>query len=315
MRELPSVQDLADASPKRIHKLWEGLGYYTRVRNMQRAAQLIVECHDGCFPETFEQVRELPGIGRYTAGAICSIAFNQPKPVLDGNVIRVLARAFGIRGNPRQRAVNERLWDLAEHLVLAASTENLDRGARHNCGDLNQSMMELGATLCTPRDPQCGICPIALHCVAHRTHCAHLLPRFPPRPRATARLFFAFVVEHKGRFLVRQRAAGSVNAYLWEFPNIEIEEADSLSKALGKTLGTDGTDGTEVEHWFDIRHSITRYRITLRVFRLKAISKAMNGRWVGARGLSRLAFPSAHKKILGRLPEGGESLCWLAARN
>src|SRR5260370_11090318 len=109
METLPTLQSLATASPQKVHKLWEGLGYYSRVRNLQLAAQLIVQKHDGKFPQQFEDVLELPGVGRYTAGAICSIAFNQPKPILDGNVIRLLTRVYGIDGNPRDKHVNATL--------------------------------------------------------------------------------------------------------------------------------------------------------------------------------------------------------------
>ena len=117
MRELPTIRSLANASPERIHKLWEGLGYYTRVRNMQRAARVIVEKRGGRFPEKFDDVLALPGVGRYTAGAICSIAFNQPAAALDGNVIRVLTRIFGVSNSPREKQTNALLWQLAESLV------------------------------------------------------------------------------------------------------------------------------------------------------------------------------------------------------
>ena len=118
MRALPNLEALTGARPQKLHKLWEGLGYYTRVRNLQSAALIIRERHGGRFPRDFDQVLALPGIGRYTTGAICSIAFNQPKPILDGNVIRVLTRLYGIPGNPRARATTARLWQLAEALVL-----------------------------------------------------------------------------------------------------------------------------------------------------------------------------------------------------
>ena len=120
LRELPTIEAAAKAPSAKIHKLWEGLGYYTRVRNLQKAAQAIVKHHDGKFPENFDEVLALPGIGRYTAGAICSIAFNQPKPILDGNVIRVLTRIFGIADNPKEKAANAKLWQLAEALVSIA---------------------------------------------------------------------------------------------------------------------------------------------------------------------------------------------------
>src|SRR5206468_2256457 len=143
-------------------KLWEGLGYYTRVRNLQCAAQQIVARHRGKFPEDFDAVLALSGIGRYTAGAICSIAFNQPKPILDGNVIRVLTRIFGIATDPREKKTNARLWRITEELVHGAS-----RLTHHAspCSRLNQSLMELGALICTPRSPRCELCPVNRLCV------------------------------------------------------------------------------------------------------------------------------------------------------
>ena len=123
MRELPTIKAVAKARSEKIHKLWEGLGYYTRARNLQKAARQIVEKHGGAFPQKFDDVLALPGIGRYTAGAICSIAFNQPTPILDGNVIRVLTRIFGIVENPKEKAANAKLWQLAEEMVTHAKTQ------------------------------------------------------------------------------------------------------------------------------------------------------------------------------------------------
>ena len=158
MRALPTIKALANASPEKIHKLWEGLGYYARVRNLQKAAQLIVAKHDGLFPQTFTDVLALPGIGRYTAGAICSIAFNRPTPILDGNVIRVLTRVFGIATDPHEKQTNALLWRLAEDIVVCAESQGRKVGSvvlnrphpaasrKHSsCSSLNQSLMELGA--------------------------------------------------------------------------------------------------------------------------------------------------------------------------
>src|SRR5438105_1972274 len=165
MRALPTIETLAKARPRTIHKLWEGLGYYTRVRNMQKAARLICDAHGGKFPETFEEILALPGIGRYTAGAICSIGFNQPTPILDGNVVRVLSRVFGINGNSREKLTNKRLWRIAGELVQQAAElkGNLPRFRVHatrRCSHFNQSLMELGALVCRPKEPQCLLCPI-----------------------------------------------------------------------------------------------------------------------------------------------------------
>jgi A/G-specific adenine glycosylase len=294
MRELPTIDALAKASSEKIHKLWEGLGYYTRVRNMQKAAQMICEKHRGVFPEQFEDVLDLPGIGRYTAGAICSIAFNQPTPILDGNVIRVLTRVFGIFENPREKSANTKLWTLAQELVKYSvfSVQYSDR----SCSHLNQSLMELGALICTPAQPRCEVCPIRKLCVARKKNCVDALPNHGTRTKATARRFIAFIVEQRGKFLVRQRPDGIVNSHLWEFPNVEVE--------------IDGTKSEKSPLPFEIKkdsqplcrikHSITRYRISLEAFRAKVPRRSAEiaGEWFTLSELQMLAFPSAHRRIL-----------------
>ena len=207
MRELPDLAALAAASPEKLHKLWEGLGYYTRVRNLQKAAQCLVQEHGGRFPDDYEQVLELPGIGRYTAGAICSIAFNQPKPVLDGNVARVLSRVFGVTGNAREAGTRAQLWQLAENLVALAAKQWPAR-RRPAPERSTRPLMELGAVICTPRRARCGICPVVKHCVACREDRVQDLPNLGARVRATPRRFVAFVAQRGNRFLVRQRPAG-----------------------------------------------------------------------------------------------------------
>jgi A/G-specific adenine glycosylase len=331
MKSLPDIQSLAKANPQKIHKLWEGLGYYTRVRNMQRAAQIIVNEHDGEFPREFDAVLALPGIGRYTAGAICSIAFNQPTPILDGNVIRVLTRLFGIKGDPREKKTNTKLWKIAEDLVSSvqylrssrrkeahSSFVGQDRSlltsaaTTQNCSHLNQSLMELGALICTPKTPRCSDCPLKSNCVAHRKRIVHLLPNIPRRAPATSRHFFAFVIHRNSRFLVRQRPPGVVNAHLWEFPNIEINGDTDTNKIAKTALGF---RPVSLEQLRTIKHTITRYRISLDVFR----GVARNGgaplspsdgervrvrgtsHWLSLPDLRRLPFCSAHKKILADL--------------
>jgi len=364
MQALPNIKALAKARSQRIHKLWEGLGYYTRVRNMQRAAQAIVALHGGKFPENFDDLLALPGIGRYTAGAICSIAFNQPKPILDGNVIRVLTRLFGIPGDPRQRNVNQRLWELAEQFVLAAATLETPQaekrafaldaspqfshdGARNTkhapplCSHFNQSLMELGALICTPSQPKCAICPVVRFCAAHQQCCVDQLPTLRARPRATRQRFVAFVAQKRGHFLVRQRSAGVRNAYLWEFPNIEVTPQSVSEKsfpsppleeragerrhfphALPPFVGNFRTRSRDLDlqqaarktfgislatfaPLCTIRHSITRYRITLEVFHITGTDAARcsrsAGTWLNRRQLLALPFASAHRRILNKL--------------
>ncbi|MCO5053280.1 MAG: A/G-specific adenine glycosylase [Verrucomicrobiae bacterium] len=360
LRELPTIESLAHASADKIHKLWEGLGYYTRVRNMQKAAQQIIAEHGGKFPQTFDAVLALPGIGRYTTGAICSIAFNQPAPILDGNVIRVLTRLYGIRENPRDKKTNAQLWQLAEELVNQAKTlaapanaswtaagseapRRFDHARRqpkavsplrsatavhdgqtpseaNSCSFLNQSLMELGALICTPRSPNCAACPVQKLCVAQKENLQDQLPNLDKREAATERRFIAFVVEHDGKFLIRQRPAGVVNAHLWEFPNAEVETRKRGTRRSGRTATTHTPNGarqidapyrqtdfriTSKKSFCVIKHSITRYRITLEAWRANASARkaAPAGEWRTLAELHRLAFTSAHRKILQTITE------------
>ena len=369
MRELPTIQAVAEASPDKIHKLWEGLGYYTRVRNLQKATRQIMEKHNGKFPDNFDDVLALPGIGRYTAGAICSIAFNQPTPILDANVIRVLTRIFSIGKNPREKKTNAQLWRLAEELVAFAGGARLRRAQisfagdpatckrshgstesrpteNKNCSSLNQSLMEFGALVCTPRQPQCPICPVKKLCVAFRENRVAELPNLGRRTAITVRRFIAFVIERNGKFLVQQRPAGVVNAHLWEFPNVEIGARLSepqharLQNTAGEIPVTDGTrtccgsgdprseavanaamqtlgfTPKELTSLCTVKHSITRYRITLEAWRVKfgGASSARPHNTMGRRGtppfeigvwlspakLDSVALTGAHRKILER---------------
>ena len=299
MKELPTIEAAAQAPSDKIHKLWEGLGYYTRVRNLQKAAQVIVEKHGGQFPEAFDEILALPGIGRYTAGAIGSIAFNQPLPILDGNVIRVLTRIFGIGENPKEKMTNARLWQLAEELVRNSKLKI--KNSKLVCSHLNQSLMELGALVCTPRTAQCLICPVKKLCVAGKEGRVDELPNLGKRETATARHFIAFAVERDGKFLVQQRPAGVVNAQLWEFPNEECAAARPALEAMFRRRFKTGT--AKIQPLCTVKHSITRYRITLAAFviRLKKDSAAMNGVWKTPAQMQALAFTSAHRKVLNAL--------------
>ena len=348
LRELPTIEAAANASSEKLHKLWEGLGYYTRVRNLQKAAQVIVansyrsrgdeaqikienqsetpHVVSYKFPEKFDDVFALPGIGRYTAGAICSIAFNQPVPIVDGNVIRVLTRIFGIAENSKEKETNARLWKIADDLVTHAAQCN-GRSRREkahtkikiekslltsapttagNCSALNQSLMELGALVCTPRNPQCLICPVKKFCVAFQKNLTEELPNLGKREAATARRFFAFAIEHNGKFLVRQRPAGIVNAHLWEFPNVEVGaklcEPSEIFAELDALRVADPRS-EKIAPLCTVKHSITRYRITLEAFfvSLKKFPVKVDGVWKSPAQMEKLAFTSAHKKILAKI--------------
>ena len=318
MRELPTIESLAVAKPGKIHKLWEGLGYYTRVRNMQKAAQQICAEHSGVFPTKFDDILALPGIGRYTAGAIASIAFNQPAPILDGNVIRVLTRLHGIGEDPREKKTNARLWQLAGELVCAAAGDtqhearNTHEGIKRKitikiknpaappCSALNQSLMELGALICTPRSPSCSACPVAGNCIALRENRVEKIPRPKQRAAVTARRFLAFVIGRDGRLLVRQRADGVVNAHLWEFPNVEAKAKDAVAAVVEKHFGV---KPRLVEKLCVVKHSITRYRITTEAHCVSFDEPCAGvpGVWRTPAQLHKLPFTAAHRRIAMRL--------------
>ena len=315
MKVLPDITALANVSPERLHKLWEGLGYYTRVRNLQQAARLVVAQHGGKVPLEFDALLELPGIGRYTAGAISSIAFNQPQPIVDGNVVRVLARLFAIRGNPKDRRVNDRFWSLATSLVEAAHALKpitVPSGSplklAGNCSALNQALMELGATVCTPTTPRCAACPLRRCCSAHQSNRVRRYPGTARRPRATGRRFIAFVIRRGDRVLIRQRPAGVVNAHLWEFPNAEIAPDGTNVRAAGeKAIGMATCD---VRSLGVIKHSITRYRISTECFAatLRGRPPRDAGCWRPVDQLAQLAFTAAHQRLLARaVPESSGS--------
>jgi A/G-specific adenine glycosylase len=285
MRSLPTVDAFARAPLVKILKLWEGLGYYNRVRNAQGAARQIVREHAGRFPEAFEDVLALPGVGRYTAGAICSIAFHQPTPILDGNVTRVLSRLFGIAGNPRDKSVNTKLWNLAQALVSVPGVE---------ASPLNQALMELGALICLPRQPKCAACPVRRECFARGANRVDEFPALAPRAPALRRRFIAFIVPERGRFLVRRRPAGEVNAGLWEFPNIEIPVKTRNLAALAApfSLAPGGP-------FLRVRHSITSSRILLEAFHATlSVPPEPPGSWKTIAEARQLPFTSAHRKVL-----------------
>jgi A/G-specific adenine glycosylase len=315
MRALPDVRAFARASPARAHKLWEGLGYYARVRNAQAAARVMVEKHGGEFPKTFAEALALQGVGRYTAGAVCSIAYNQPTAVLDGNVTRVLTRLFGVAGDPRGKQANQRLWGLAEELVTVADclppagpAKRKVAAAARNCGRLNEALMELGALLCAPRQPRCAACPLRQDCFARREGRQTEFPMLKPAAKTSRRRFAAFIVKKNGRYLVRQRPPGGINAHLWEFPSVEFAPEENGPPPAARTAPFVLTGTTPV---WRARHSITRHRILLEAYPAGlpdwAEKGAGPGVWRTPAQLERLAFTGAHRKILAALRDGMKS--------
>lgn len=221
LKAFPTLESLASADEQEVLRLWQGLGYYSRARNLQAAARVIVREHGGVVPADVKSLLSLPGIGRYTAGAIASLAYEQRAAILDGNVQRVLCRVYGIEADPRDRATNQELWELAEAILPA-----------QRVGDFNSSLMELGATICTPQSPACGGCPVRAHCVAQKKG---LTDRIPPSRKAKPSPLerrWVFCIQHQGRWLIEQRPAKGRWAGLWQFVTIPAGEGKPTCAAL-----------------------------------------------------------------------------------
>jgi len=254
LERFPTVEALAAAPLPDVLAGWRGLGYYSRARNLHRAAQEVVARYGGRLPSTAEALRTLPGFGRYTAGAVASIAFGEPTPLVDGNVARVLSRLFEVEGLPGDKAREARLWELAGALV---------QGERP--GDFNQALMEHGATTCRPESPLCLLCPVREDCLAFRHGRVDELP--PAKVRAAPRrLTLAVAVwPHQGRLLLARRAEKGLFGGLWELPAAEVEadtlDADAatkLAEALGTGLTFQAPLGT-------VRRQLTHRALTLRL--------------------------------------------------
>jgi len=223
----PTVNELAAAPLDDVLKLWAGLGYYSRARNLHRGAQAIAGRFGGTMPNTPEMIREIPGIGPYTAGAVLSIAYSRPVALVDGNVARVLSRLRMLSGDWRQNPAKDALWSLAAELVGHC-------GKAVDPGDLNQALMELGATVCTPRGPECSRCPAAAHCLAFKNNKQAAFPEIAKKAASPVWKLRAWIVRDKrGHMLFAQRESEGLFGGLWEVPT----ELQSPKSAGGKLLG------------------------------------------------------------------------------
>jgi A/G-specific adenine glycosylase len=295
----PTVQALAATPLGDVLKLWEGLGYYARARNLHRAAQKVVAEFDGQLPDTVEGLRQLPGIGAYTAGAIASSAFGRDAPVVDGNVKRVLCRVYAIRGDPRQPTIQKKLWALAQ--------ANLPRG---KAGRWNEAMMELGATVCTPKSPRCGECPLAQVCRARALGIQEQLPARAAKKQLPHYDVTAAVIRSQrgGRVLIAQRPLGGMLGGLWEFPGGKRERGESLEECLQREIREElGIEVSVGEPVTQVKHTYTHFRITLHAFECRLVRErpraiqVADWRWVRFDELDDFAFAVTDRKIIQAL--------------
>jgi A/G-specific adenine glycosylase len=293
MRRFPTVDALARAKEADVLHAWQGLGYYSRARNLWRGARAVLEDHGGRVPSDVDTLRSLPGIGPYSAGAIASIAHGVRTPLVDGNVVRVLCRLFGLRGDPTRAPLKSDLWELAASLVPGEAP-----------GDFNQGLMELGATVCTPRAPACDRCPLRAPCTANRDGMALELPESPKRAATVPVARAAAIVTSGGRVLVVQVPEDAARwAGMWQFPNTDVDHGETAEaaarRAVREAVALDPGRGTPA---LTVRHSVTRYRITLDAFDYQTKKPVGRKRdatfaWKTPSDLDALAMPAAHRRI------------------
>lgn len=303
MARFPTVDSLAAASLDEVLKQWEGLGYYSRARNLHAAAKIVVAKHDSHLPETVSELQALPGIGRYTAGAVASIAFDQSAPVLDGNVIRVLSRLFDLDEDVSKTRTRNRLWQWSASLV-----------PHQRPGDFNQALMELGQQICLPGLAKCLICPLAALCLARARGTVEERPVRPPHKRTPHYDVVAGVIwqdrapSAEGTFLISQRPVDGLLGGLWEFPGGKQERGESLAKALRREIEEELALAIDVGRQFaEVKHAYTHFRITLHAFHARShggeprdIGVADHA-WVTLDDLDDYAFAKADRQVIKAL--------------
>jgi A/G-specific adenine glycosylase len=307
IEQFPTVQALAEAPEDHVLKAWEGLGYYSRARNLQSAVREVHERYGGQVPSEKNEISSLKGVGPYTSGAILSIAYNKPEPAVDGNVMRVLSRYFLIEEDIMKPSTRVRMEGLAKELILEGTAS-----------EFNQALMELGATVCTPRSPYCLTCPVMAHCSAREEGMAETLPvkkkAKPPRPELRIAAFIEGSGQHAGKWLVRQRPQEGLLARMWELPHVELKHANGLDdsenmQALHDLILQEVGMVVSPREWImDVEHTFSHIHWNMKVYRCrlgeenrneeKEIWMPFHYRFIGTEEMGDYAFPNVFARIM-----------------
>jgi A/G-specific adenine glycosylase len=294
LKTFPNIKKLARADLQSVLKIWEGMGYYARARNLHRAAKIVVQDHGGRIPDSWEVFRNLPGVGSYIAAAVLSIAFDRPYPVVDGNVKRVLARLHKM-GAPVNRARSFSFFQEAAGKMLDEKRP----------GIFNQAMMELGALICTPRNPVCTDCPLNRRCLAYKTGQVAEYPK-RQKPRATPQYHIAVGVIFKtDRVLITRRKAEGLLGGLWEFPGGKIKEGESAQAACIREIKEEVNLKVRIDrHLTRVKHAYTHFKIIMEVFCCRYVSGRVKlhgptaHRWIRIEDYKNFPFPKANHKFI-----------------
>jgi A/G-specific adenine glycosylase len=294
MQRFPDLSSLAVATEQEVLSLWEGLGYYSRARNLHHAAQVVLREYGGQLPSTVEKLRRLPGIGAYTAGAIASVAFGRDETAVDGNALRVLARVFDVDLVVGSQAATRRFWELArQHLPAGKAAE------------YNQALMDLGAHMCTPRNPTCDVCPLKQYCLARELGIQQQRPMRARKKTLPQRCYSAAVIEREDKLLLLRRPPGGLLGGMWEFPSVLLEDGQKPKPALRRSLRDMGLAVNPQAHLADLQHTYSHFRADLCVFRCELKDGDLNGnreyQWVSLPALADYPMGKLDRQIASLL--------------
>lgn len=303
LKTYPSVEELANAPLDDVLKMWEGLGYYSRARNLHKTAQIVAQAYGGEFPNTVEGLLKLSGVGRYTAGAIASIAFGVSASVLDGNVIRVFTRLLDMDDDVTQTSTKNELWKIADDWV-----------PDQQAGDYNQALMELGQSICRPKNPTCADCPIQAHCQAFKNGTQSERPVKKKKPKIPHVDVTAGLIRNEaGQLLIAQRPMDGLLGGLWEFPGGKLEDGETMEQCLARELQEELAIEVKVNDLFvAVNHAFTHFKITLHTFECTYLGamppytepqaiEALNWAWVTEDELQKYSFGKADRQVIEAL--------------
>lgn len=295
LEAFPTVYDLAEASQQQVLKQWEGLGYYSRGRNLHDAAKTVVQEFQGEIPSTHKEITSLKGIGPYTAAAVLSIAFDKTYAVVDGNVLRVITRLFGIPDDIRSGATKKEVQQIADNLIPDTHP-----------GDFNQAVMELGATVCAPKNPQCESCPLSVDCTAYNTAQTETIPyKSPAKKVPHHQIAVGMIVDQQNRLLIALRPQNAMLGGLWEFPGGKKENGETIRQTAARELREElGVEVDVLGHFKTLKHAYSHFKITLHAYWCRIVSGTPEPRsgekieWVTLDEIEAYPFPKANKSLI-----------------